>query len=206
MKAAHPLKIAGTSVVRLDGAEKVTGKAIYTVDVELPGMVHGKILRSPLPHARVAAIDARKAEKLPGVLTVLTRGDIASLNYMFGAIYKDQSIVAVDRVRFAGDPVAAVAAQDEETAEEAVKLIDVEYEELPAVANLEEALAPGAPLVHEAKLARTEMRGSSYGAPERFQGTNVCFYFGLNIGNVEDGFKKADYVFEDTFRFPKVQH
>jgi CO/xanthine dehydrogenase Mo-binding subunit len=206
MGISQDLKVVGTSAARLDGIEKVTGKAVYTGDIELPGMAIAKVLRSPLPHARVVKVDARPAASLPGVLTVLTRDDITSLNYKYGAIYKDQSIVAVDRVRYVGDPVAAVLAVDEATAEEALEHIEVEYEELPAAANIEEALAPEAPLIHEPESAQAELRGSRYGAPERFRGTNICYYFGYSRGDVEAGFKKSDYVFEDTFRFPKVQH
>jgi len=206
MKTKPDLKIAGSSTRRLDGIEKVTGKAVYTGDIELPGMGCAKILRSPLPHARLVRIDAGKAEKLPGVYTVLTRDDITSLNYQYGATYKDQAIVAVDKVRYSGDPVAAVLAVDEATAEEALALIDVEYEDLPMVTNIEEAIAPGAPLVHETQFAKVQMRGTSYGAPEKFKGTNVCYYFGYSHGDVAEGFGKSDYVYEDTFRFPKVQH
>ena len=206
MKKRQVLKIAGTSAARVDGIEKVTGKALYTGDIELPGMAFGKILRSPWAHAKLVNIDGRKAESLPGVLAVLTRNDLTGLNYHYGATYKDQCIVAVEKVRYAGDPVAAALAVDEETAEEALTLIDVEYEELPSVSNIEEAISPGAPLVHETQSVTAELRGSRYGAPERFKGTNVCYYFDYSRGDVAEGFKKSDYVFEDTFRFPKVQH
>ena len=87
-----------------------------------------------------------------------------------------------------------------------MELIDVEYKELPVVANIDEAIAAGAPLVHETEPVKAELRGSKYGAPARFKGTNICYYFGYNRGSVEEGFKKSDYVFEDTFRFAKVQH
>ncbi len=200
------LKIAGASAPRLDGIEKVTGKAIYTGDIELPGMAFAKVLRSPFPHARLIHIDASKAEGLPGVFTVLTRNDLAGLNYQYGATYKDQTIVAVEKVRYAGDPVAAVLAVGEDVAEEALALIDVEYEELPAVTNIEEAIASGAPLVHETESVKAELRGSRYGAPQKFKGTNVCYHFGYSRGDLAEGFKKSDYVYEDTFRFPKVQH
>ncbi|MBI3001578.1 MAG: xanthine dehydrogenase family protein molybdopterin-binding subunit [Deltaproteobacteria bacterium] len=206
MKASQMLEVAGTSAARMDGIEKVTGKAVYTGDLELPGMAFAKVLRSSMPHARLVRVDARKAEGLPGVLTVLTRDDIRSLNYRYGATYKDQSIVAVDKVRYVGDPVAAVLAVNEGTAEEALGLIDVEYEELPPVTSIEEAIAPGAPLVHETESVKAELRGVRYGAPERFKGTNVCYYFGYGQGDVATGFEKSDCVFEDVFRFPKVQH
>ncbi|MCZ6450592.1 MAG: xanthine dehydrogenase family protein molybdopterin-binding subunit [Deltaproteobacteria bacterium] len=206
MRKGRALKIAGTDVPRVDGVEKVTGKALYTGDIELPGMVYAKILRSPMSHARLVSVDARKAESLAGVLAVLTRHDLSGLNFNYGATYKDQSIVAVEKVRYVGDPVAAVAAVDEAVAEEALELIDVEYDELPAVTSLDEAIVPGASLVHETESVKAELRGSKYGAPARFKGTNICYYFGYSRGDVVQGFKKSDYVFEDTFRFSKVQH
>ena len=205
MKQAKEYRVVGKPELRSDGAEKVTGKALYTVDVKLPGMAHGKILRSPYAHARLVRVDARKAEELPGVFAVITRDDQQRLA-MFGAAYKDQTIVAVDKVRYAGDPVAAVAAVDEATADEALGLIDVDYEELPAVTNLDEALAPGAPLVHDSAARGGELMGQRYEPPKEFSGTNLCYRFSYAKGDVEAGFKKADHVFEDTFTFPRVQH
>ncbi|NIO08259.1 MAG: molybdopterin-dependent oxidoreductase [Deltaproteobacteria bacterium] len=206
MKKKQSLKIAGRDVPRLDGVDKVSGLARYTGDMELPGMAYGKILRSPVPHARLIRIDTSKAESLPGVITVLTRDDLAELNYHYGATYKDQTIVATDKVRYVGDPLAAVLAVDEASAEQALAQIDVEYEDLPAVTTLDEAISPRAPLVHETESVKAELRGSKYGAPDRFKGTNICYYFGYSHGDLEEGFKKSDYVFEDTFRFAKVQH
>ncbi|MCY4489391.1 MAG: xanthine dehydrogenase family protein molybdopterin-binding subunit [Deltaproteobacteria bacterium] len=200
------LSVAGHSSMRVDAVEKVSGSAFYTGDMELPAMAYAKILRSPLPHARLLKVDAAKARALPGVVDVLTRDELGGLNYMYGATYKDQAVVAVDKVRYVGDPVAAVLSADELVAEEALSLIDVEYEELPFVDNVDDALAPGAPRVHEGDVAKAELRGSTYGAPERFKGTNVCYYFGYSRGNVEQGFDKSDHVFEDVFRFSKVQH
>ncbi|MET0500716.1 MAG: xanthine dehydrogenase family protein molybdopterin-binding subunit [Candidatus Binatia bacterium] len=205
MKRAKAYQVVGRPEARLDGEEKVTGRAIYTVDVELPGMAHGKVLRSPYPHARLARVDGSKAEKLPGVYAVITREDQRRLG-MFGAAYKDQTIVAVDKVRYVGDPVAAVAAQDDATAEAALSLIDVEYDELPAVTSIEEALAPGAPLVHEGASSGGELMGQHYETPKEFSGTNLCYRFSYAKGNIDAGFKKADYIFEDTFSFPRVQH
>src|ERR1044071_4263651 len=205
MKSAQAYQVVGRAKSRSDGDDKVTGKAIYAVDVKLPGMIHGKILRSPYAHARLTRIDASQAENLPGVFAVITRADQARLR-MFGAAYKDQTIVAVDKVRYAGDPVAAVAAVDEATADEALALIDVDYDELPAVAGLEEALAPGAPLVHEANVTGGELMGQHYEAPKEFSGTNLCYRFSYRKGNVEEGFKKSDQVFENVFTFPRVQH
>jgi CO/xanthine dehydrogenase Mo-binding subunit len=205
MKQSHAYKVVGRPEARLDGEDKVTGKALYTVDIELPGMAHGKILRSPYAHARLKRVDARKAEEVPGVYAVITRDDQGGLG-MFGAAYKDQTIVAVDKVRYAGDPVAAVAAVDEATAEAALNLIDIEYDELTAVTSIEEALAPGAPLVHDSSSSGGEMMGQHYEAPKEFAGSNLCYRFSYAKGDVEEGFKKADRIFEDTFRFPRVQH
>jgi len=198
--------VAGTDARRVDGIEKVTGKALYTGDLQLPGMAYAKILRSPLAHARLVKVDASNAMSMNGVIATLTRDDIKDLNYKYGATYKDQSIVAVDKVRYAGDPVAAVLAESPAIAEQALDLIEVEYEELPKVTNIEEATAPGAIQVHPGDVARAELRGSVYGAPERFRGTNICYYLGFSRGDVEKGFAEADHVFEDTFRFQKVQH
>ena len=205
MKSSQAYKVVGRPKARLDGEDKVTGKAVYTVDVELSGLTHGKILRSPYAHARIKRVDGRKAEALPGVYAVITRDDQRGLG-MFGAAYKDQTIVAIDKVRYVGDPVAAVAAVDEATAEEALNLIDVEYDELPAVTSIEEALAPDAPLVHDSSFSGGEMMGQHYEAPKEFAGSNLCYRFSYAKGNVEAGFKKADHIFEDTFRFPRVQH
>jgi CO/xanthine dehydrogenase Mo-binding subunit len=206
MKTSHVYTSAGTSVHRVDSIEKVTGRAIYTSDVQLPGMAFAKILRSPVAHARLTKVDASNAKQLPGVIATLTRDDIQQFNFKYGATYKDQSIVAVDKVRYVGDPVAAVLAEDAAIAEQALELIEVEYDELPMVTNIEEATAPGAIQVHEGGVARAELRGSTYGAPERFSGTNVCYYLTFGREDVDKGFAKAEHIFEDTFRFQKVQH
>ncbi|HXV81865.1 MAG TPA: xanthine dehydrogenase family protein molybdopterin-binding subunit [Candidatus Binatia bacterium] len=205
MKKPQAYKVVGRPEARLDGEDKVTGKALYTVDVELPGMAHGKILRSPYAHARIKRVDASKAEELSGVYAVITRDDQRGLG-MFGAAYKDQAIVAIDKVRYVGDPVAAVAAVDEAMAEAALDLIAVEYDELPAVTSIEEALARNAVLVHDSSSSGGEMMGQHYEAPKEFAGSNLCYRFSYAKGDVEEGFKNADHIFEDTFRFPRVQH
>src|SRR5918999_4942690 len=176
MKDSPAYKVIGRPEPRSDGAEKVTCKAVYTVDVDLPGMAHAKVLRSPYPHARIGRVDCTKAERLPGVYAVITKEDQRELG-MFGAAYKDQTIVAVDKVRYVGDPVAAVAALDEATAEEAVNLIEVDYEERPAVTSIAEALAPSAPLVHDTSSSGGEMMGQHYEIPKEFAGTNLCYRF-----------------------------
>jgi CO/xanthine dehydrogenase Mo-binding subunit len=128
------LSVVGKGVPRVDGILKATGKATYGADFSLPGMLHGKILRSTVPHARILNIDTRKALKLSGVKAIITGKDFPwGLKYGFTPITRDQTPLAQDKVRYIGDEVAAVAAIDEDTAEEALDLIKVEYEELPAV-------------------------------------------------------------------------
>ncbi|MDR2018884.1 MAG: xanthine dehydrogenase family protein molybdopterin-binding subunit [Syntrophobacterales bacterium] len=141
----------GKSVPRKDGPLKATGKAEYTVDVTLPGMLVGKVLRSPYPHARILNIDTSKAERLPGVKAVVTAADSLKIKHGFVETPRypaDQYPIAVDMVRHVGEDIAGVAAVDEDTAEEALSLIEVEYEPLPAVFNPEEAMKPDAPLIH----------------------------------------------------------
>ncbi|MQG28724.1 MAG: xanthine dehydrogenase family protein molybdopterin-binding subunit, partial [SAR202 cluster bacterium] len=175
----------GKSVPRIDALDKVTGRAAYVGDLEVPGMLHGKILRSPLPHAVVKEIDVRKALKLPGVVAVLTRDDLEGLDPFYGAVVRDRPFIATDKVRYQGEPVAAVAAVDLATAEEALDLIQVEYDELPIISDTLEALMDGGATVHE---------------------TNLCNQSGYEWGDVTDAFAKADHVFEDTFTFPMVYH
>src|SRR3990172_7294761 len=141
------MRLLGKNVPKLEGLAKATGKALYTADISLPGMMVGKILRSPYPHARILNIDDRKARALPGVRAVVTAADAPAVR--IGRFIKDQPILAREKVRYVGEPVAAVAAVDEETALEALELIQVDYEMLPAVFDSLEAMVPGAPIVHE---------------------------------------------------------
>ncbi|HEU4341378.1 MAG TPA: xanthine dehydrogenase subunit D, partial [Candidatus Binatia bacterium] len=198
----------GKSVRRLDYETKVTGQAQYLADMIVPGMCHGKILRSPLPHARITKIDISKALDVPGVVAVITRDDILhdqGIEPYYGPVFKDQTIVAVDKVRHVGDPVAAVAALNQDAAEEALRLIDIEYEELPAVVDVHKALKPGAPLVHESiKLPASGFADLAELKP--VEGTNVCTHFKLNRGDVQKGFAESDHIFEDTFTLPATQH
>ena len=147
--SSPPLHTVGTSPQRLDAREKVTGRATFITDLRVPGMVYTKLWRSPLPHARLRAIDTTAAASAPGVLAVLTAADLADCDRYFGPAYKDQPILAIDRVRYAGEPVVAVVAHSEREAAAAVALLEVDLEELPAVTTLDEALAPEAPLLHE---------------------------------------------------------
>ena len=138
----------GFNVPRADGPAKIRGAAQYAADVELPGMLYVKALRSTYPHAKILRVDASKAEKLPGVVAVLTRDDLKGKNAYFGPVVKDQPVVAIDRVRYAGEVTAAVAAEERDIAEEALDLIEVDCEPLPAVYDLLEAMKPEAPVLH----------------------------------------------------------
>ena len=198
--------VIGENVPRVDGQEKVTGRALYTGDLKLAGMVHGKVLRCPYPHARIRRIDTRKAETLPGVVVVLTRDNLKVATPYIGAMIKDQPVIALEKARYAGDVVAAVAALDDGVAEEALKAIEVDYEELPAVMSVDDALSPTAPLVHE-KIERSRPpaygRGASYIAHEH---SNICHHFHYERGDINEGFHQSDLVFEDEFVYPTAQH
>jgi len=198
------LTAIGTSVARADGPLKVTGQVQYTVDTQLPGMLHAKVLRSPYPHARVLAVDATAAAARPGVV-VLTAADLTNLDHAFGVALRDQPIVAIDRVRFVGDPVAAVAADTPEAAEAALEFIDVEYEPLETVMDPEAAAADDAPVLHPVERPRAPM---FVGWPaERFRGSlNVCSGYHVEQGDLDAGFASADHVFEDTYRVPPIHH
>ncbi len=191
-------EIVGKSYPRLDARDKVTGNALYLGDLKLKGMLYGKVLRSKHAHARIVKIDTSKAEELPGVKGVVTGAD---LNFLHGESLCDEYFLARDRVRYKGEAVAAVAAVDEETAQEALDLISIEYEALPPIFDLLEAAKPGAPLLHE-KLE------TYYCAPgiTPIPGTNICNHFELRKGDVEAGFAESDHIFEDTFTTPMQQH
>ena len=197
----------GQTVPMIDAQERVSGRINYVLNVELPGMLFGKILRSPFPHARVVRVDASRAERLAGVVAVLTRSDFigpTGFNGKYGRIFRDQTVVALDKVRFVGDPVAAVAAVNDDIAAEALSLIEVEYEELPAVFDEEEALKPTAPLVHDPRPEQQPMFSKLI--QDLPAGSNLCSHFKLRHGDVEQGFREADFVFEDVFRSPAAQH
>ncbi|HTN71293.1 MAG TPA: molybdopterin cofactor-binding domain-containing protein, partial [Methylomirabilota bacterium] len=200
------MTIIGTNLRRVDGVDKVSGQGIYAGDLQLPAMAFAKVLRSPLPHARIRGVNSSRAAALPGVLAVLTRDNLNVAANSFGVYVKDQQILAADKVRYVGDMVAAVAAVDERIAEEAVKLIDVEYEELPAVYTVEEALKNGAPLVHEKLEGRKDPNYGRGGTHVVHDQSNICFHFRHHRGEVEAGFHASDIIFEDTFAFPSAQH
>ena len=176
--------IVGHSVTRYDAPDKVSGRAKYTADIRLPGMIYGKILGSPIPHGIITRLDVSRARALPGVLAVITGTEVPDTWYGVSPARYDEQILARDRVRYVGDEIAAVAAVDERTAEQALRLIEVEFEELPAVFDPEAALAPGAPDIH----------------PEnpRYAG-NINTRVEWHFGDVERGFAEAEHIREQRF-------
>jgi CO/xanthine dehydrogenase Mo-binding subunit len=198
------MSTVGMDVVRADGPAKIRGAAQYTADVELPGMAYVKVLRSTYPHARLVRVDAGRAEKLPGVVAVLTREDLKGMNAYFGPVVKDQPVVATDRVRYVGEVIAAVAAERRDIAEEAVDLIEVEYEPLPALFDPAEAMKPQAAVIHDARV-----KAQSFPAKSGFRLTNegnVLSQYHVAEGDVGIGFAESDEIFEDTYTSPKIQH
>jgi carbon-monoxide dehydrogenase large subunit len=179
------------------------GQALYGPDVKLPGMLWGKILRSPIPHGKVLRIDVEKAKKYTGVKTVISAKDVPARRY--GYAIEDEYIFAIDKVHYVGQPVAAVAAIDEETAEEALSRIEVEYEELPAVFEAEDAIRDGAPLVHE-KVDQLNARSVYLASFHPIKGTNIIHQASNQRGDVEAVLRKADFVFEDIFRPSQIHH
>ena len=177
--AKRAFKYVGHSVSGSTESRKSPARQSIVGDITVPGMLYGKILRSTYPHARIRSIDASQAEALPGVIAVLTAADIADLN----PIYNGRPVIAMKKVRYVGEPVAAVAAVDLATAEEALALIHVDYEELPTVSISKPRLKPGAPLIHEDK-------GSNIGTHEK-----------VDRGNADEGFAQSDVIVEDTFHF-----
>jgi CO/xanthine dehydrogenase Mo-binding subunit len=193
---AKPASVIGAAVGRVEGADKVSGQATYGADVHFPDTLWGKILRSPYPHARIVRIDTTKAWQVPGVKAIVTGKD--EPEHYQGKSIRDIPVLCWDKVRYIGDKVAAVAAESRDAAEEAINLIDVEYEELPAVFDVIEAMKPGAPVLHD--------NAPGYdGAPKEIMaaaGTNVVNKLTFGKGDIEKGFAEADLVLEHTFRMP----
>jgi CO/xanthine dehydrogenase Mo-binding subunit len=195
----------GRSLPRLEGRDKVTGRAEYTHLMQLPGMLHGKIYRSTVAHGRIKSIDTSEARKVSGVYAVYTSDDVRKVipDPYYGPAFHDQPILAIGKVHYVGEPVAVVLAADPHTAEQAVQLIVAEYEELPAVFDEVEA-AENKTLVHdELKPAGTfadlkHLKGR--------KGTNIALDFRLRRGDVDKAFASATHVFEHTFRTQKVLH
>lgn len=183
--------IVGKDIPRTDAPAKAIGSAIYTDDMKLPGMLYGRILRSPFAHARIRRINTRKAASLPGVKCVITGKDIPKVKYGNWRLFpdtQDEYALAIEKVRFIGDEVAAVAAVDKDTAEEALDLIRVEYQELPAVFDVNSAITKGAPVLHESFPS------------------NVSIERNIQYGDLDQGFAQSDYVREDSFTVHAVHH
>ena len=182
--AKPQLKYVGNNTRRVDGVDKVTGRAKYTGDLEIPGMLYGHVLRSHHPHALIEDIDTTAAESLPGVAGVLTGRDVADLD----PHYAGRPLIALERARYAGEPVAVVVAEDPLTAEQAAAAVNVVYREVPSAVGLDEALAPDAPLVHEDRSG------------------NICGHEQVRRGDAAEGFAQSDHVFEHHFTFPMIYH
>src|SRR5579885_1905168 len=192
--------IVGQRAPRIDALDKVTGRAKYTADLKLPGMLYGAFLRSPHAHARILLIDTSKAEALPGVKAVLTQDKLVGrvskiVDEEHGTTY-DFKAFAQTKVKFQGEKIGAVAAVTREIAEEAVKLIEVEYEVLPAVVDVLEAIKPDAPIIHENESPLTTYDGRIL--------RNVVNQVDVVEGDVEKGFAESDYIFEDTYVIPRA--
>ena len=180
--------VVGKSLPRIDALEKVTGQARYGADMALPGMLYGKVLRSPFPHARILNIDTSRAERLPGVRAIVTGKDLPGKKVGFIPATRDLPPLAWDKVRFIGEGVAGVAAIDEDIAWEALDLIKVEYEPLEAVFDPIKAMEPGAPRIHD----HVE--------------NNISFKSVMSFGDIEQAFKEADHIREDTFVTQPMTH
>jgi CO/xanthine dehydrogenase Mo-binding subunit len=192
------LTVVGKPVTRVDAEEKVTGEAVYGYDLVLPDMVYGKVVFSPKAHARIKRIDTEKAKKYPGVVAVVTGKDAP---WIHGESIRDKPFLAQDKVRCIGEPVAAVAAIDEDTAQAAARLIEVEYEDLPVYTSPEDACKPGAIAIHENFASYRKMDFVVPGAMP-----NVCEHFKLRTGDVEQGFRESDLVLEERYSVPIIQH
>ena len=184
----------GKSIPRVDALEKATGKAIYGDDLKFSNMLYGKVLRSRYAHANILNIDVTRAKKLFGVKAVVIGKDIPVLG---GEALMDYPFLAINKVRYVGEPVAAVAATDEKIAQEAIDLIEVEYEELPPVLDPLRAMEPGAPLIHENLHIYQHIP-----VIQPVKGSNICHHIQFLKGNVEEGFRESDFVFEDTVFHP----
>ena len=180
--------LIGKRMPRVDSRSKVMGKAKFTADLKLPGMLIGKVKRSPYAHARILSIDTSKAERLPGVKAVVSGRDTEGVKWGVFAYTRDQQFIQTEKVRYIGDEVAGVAAVDEETALKALDLIEVEYEELPAVFDPMAAMASETELIHE-----------------EFP-NNVNIHVNIDTGNVDENFEKAHYIREDTFTAPEESY
>jgi CO/xanthine dehydrogenase Mo-binding subunit len=198
---AKNFAVVNHSVPRTDGVAKVTGSATYASDITLAGMACAKLLRSPFAHAKILSIDVSEAKRQPGVVDVLTGNDLGALHPYYGHAVKDHPLLAIGKVRFAGEPVAALIGEDELSAQEALDKIKVAYEELTPVLNVERALAPGAVLVHG-----MDYIGGAFRGFDDFPGgtKNICQAVHVEWGDVDAAFASAAHIVEGEFYFPMV--
>ena len=192
----HNLNVVGKSVARRDGMGHVTGKTVFVNDISFPDMLYLKMVRSPVPHANIKSIDFSEAKKVPGFVRVLTHEDVPKNIYtiltLIGIGPDEEYVLAEDKVRYIGEPIAAIIAESEEAAMEAAAQVRLDLEELPAVFDVEEALKPGAPILKE-------------------WGTNYFVYEGhhcrrVRLGDVDKGFSEADYIVEDRYQTSPIEH
>ncbi|PYN71038.1 MAG: xanthine dehydrogenase [Candidatus Rokuibacteriota bacterium] len=209
MKTTRDVKGVGLSIPRPDGPEKVTGQVQYVADLKPRGLLHAKLLRSPHAHARIVSIDTSRARVLPGVRAVITAADIPQLKRK--APTRAHAVLAIDRVVFVGQPVAAVAADELAIAEEALDLIDVRYEVLPAAVDPLQSMKPGAPPVAEAGTEADTSEALAHGSvsgvtteTKPAKAVNISQQAKLGRGDVAKGFAESDVVIEKTYRIPMV--
>ena len=206
----NDLDILSGEIRRRDAYEKVTGNATYTTDINLPNMLHAKALRSPLGHARIVDIDSSTARNMEGVRAVLTREDIKKypkedLMPVYGYFIKDQPLVAMDKVLYKGDIIAAVAADSERIANKALAEIKIEFEELPVVSTIQSALAETAPeLFEEPPIGIVPIYGKGASGELR-NSKNICYTFKYETG-ADEIFDSCDHIFEDQFEFSRMHH
>lgn len=202
MKQRSEFQVVNHSVPRADGVAKVTGTATYTSDMTLVHMAWAKVLRSPYAHARIATIDSSRALKRPGVIAVLTGNDLHGLFPYYGHAVKDHPLLAIGKVRFMGEPVAAVIGEDELSAQEALDDIAVEYEELTPILDVDAALEPTAQCIHDRNYRPGNFRGFDDQSID-IKG-NICQEVHIEWGNVEKAFASAAHMAEGEFYFPMV--
>jgi CO/xanthine dehydrogenase Mo-binding subunit len=193
--------LVGASVPRLEAREKITGRAIYTDDMTVPGMLHGALLGSPHPHARILSYDTSQARALPGVRAVLTAEDLPDV--VLGSIVQDMPILARHKVRYRGEPVAAVAAVDLQTARRALELIQIQYEPLPAVYDAEEAMQPGAPVIHG---DTQSVQPVAHPRSQLADQPNVATHIQIIEGDADNAWDECDVIVEGTYETPAQAH
>jgi len=199
-----PVRVSevGRSRTRKDSRKKLRGQAMFAGDLEMPKMLIGKVIRSPVAHARIVSIDASAAAGMQGVVAILTGEDLGDLEHpYFGHAIKDRPVIAIERVRFQGEPVVAVAAENEATADAALRMIVVEYDELPLVDTVDKAVAVDAPLLHDGPVVAGLFHG--LGTIDERDG-NVCYRHLLRDGDASAVRAGADIVVEGEYSFPAV--